>query len=165
MIKPKKRDVVLFILVISISLMACEAVVAHPGHGTPIEEPSDPGTGDDPGTGVMDTGSTSTSGSSEASTSSASTSSRSTSSSDAKSSSSTTGGTDQTGTDTQTSNDGVSSLSVPEEVIENTESSMDSVGGPIAMIGLMVVVGLILMSFPYKEGSTLNKLQISLFGR
>lgn len=162
MIKHVKKEVILLILMMIISLIVCGAVTAHPGHGTPIEEPSDPGIGDDTGTGVTDTGSTSTSGSSEVSTS---TSSRSTSSSDAKSSSSTTGGTDETGTDTQTSNDGTALWSVPEEVIENTESSMDSVGGPIAMIGLMVVVGLIFMSFPYKKGSTLNRLQINLFGR
>lgn len=163
MIKHVKKEVILLVLIMTISLIVCGAVTAHPGHGTPIEEPSDPGIGDDPGTGVTYTGSTSSSGSSGASTSSVSTSSRSTSSRDAKSSNSITVGT-ETGTDTQTRTDGIS-LRVPEEVNENTESSIDSVGGPIAMIGLMVVFGLIFMSFPYKKGSTLNKLQINLFER
>ena len=33
------------------------------------------------------------------------------------------------------------------------------------MIGLMVVIGLIVMSFPYKEGGAIRNLQLSLFGR
>jgi len=32
------------------------------------------------------------------------------------------------------------------------------------MIGLIVVVGLIAMYFPYKKGGTLSKLQMRLFG-
>jgi len=164
MIKNVKKEVILLIWMMIISLIVCGAVTAHPGHGTPIEEPSDPGTGDGTSTGTIDTGSTSTATSSGTSSSTASTSSRSTSSSATKSSS-TSGGTDQTAADTQTATDAKASSSVPEEVIENTESSMDLVGGPIAMIGLMVVVGLIAMSFPYQEGGNLSKLQMRLFGR
>lgn len=161
MIKHVKKEVILLILIIS--LIVCGAVTAHPGHGTPIEEPSDPGTGDGTSTGTIDTGSTSTATSSGTSSSTASTSSRSTSSSATKSSS-TSGGTDQTAADTQTATDAKASSSAPEEVIENT-GLMDSAGGPIAMIGLMVVVGLIAMSFPYQEGGNLSKLQMRLFGR
>ena len=165
-----KGECILLILLISIGFSFCGAVTAHPGHGTPIEVPTDTGTDDTADTTVTDS-SVSTSGSSQSSSSSGSTSSGSTSTgSSSKPSSSTTGGTssDQTTTDTQTtdnSNATTTSTSGPEEVNGNTGSSTNSPGGPIAMIGLMVVIGLIGMSFPYKKDGTLGKLQMSLFGR
>ena len=168
MIKHLKKEGILLILMMAIALTAFGAVYAHPGHGTPIEEPTDPGTGDGTDTGTTDTGSSDTSGSSQSSSSSGSTSSGSTSTSSGLKSSTTGGtGSDQTATDTpttDTSNATTTSASGPEEVTGNTVST-NSPGGPVAMIGLMIVVGLIAMSFPYKEGSTLSKLQMSLFGR
>ncbi|MDY9923324.1 hypothetical protein [Methanobacterium sp.] len=168
LIKLMKKDGIILILMIAVSLTLCGVVTAHPGHGIPIEETNDPGTGDGTDTGTTDVGSSDTSGSSQSSSSSGSTSSGSTSTSSG-SKSSTTGGTgsDQTATDTPTtdnSNATTTSASGPEEVTGNTVST-NSPGGPVAMIGLMIVVGLIAMSFPYKEGSTLSKLQMSLFGR
>ncbi len=148
---------------IFLSVCLCGAVSAHPGHGTPIEEPSDPGTGG--GTDSGSSGSTS-SGSSQASSSSGYTSSRSGSyyydhdSTFGVTQSGVTGTTETQTTDvvaTQNEN-------APEEVFDTSETS-DSAGGPVAMIGLMIIIGLIAMSFPYKEGGTLRKLQLSIYGR
>lgn len=65
-----KREGILLIFVVVTALPLCGAVAAHPGHGTPIVEPSDPGTVS-PGTS---TGTGSSSGSSQSSSSSGSTS-------------------------------------------------------------------------------------------
>ena len=142
-----------------LSLSLCGAIAAHPGHGTPIEEPSDPGTGDDTNTDSGSTGSSSAD--SQTSTTSGYTSSGYyySSSSNGESQSDQTGAVDTPTTDntaTQTGN-------APEEVFQGSGSG-NSAGGPVAMIGLMVFVGLIAMSFPYKEGGTLSKLQMSIFG-
>ena len=167
LIKHRKREGALLILMIAIALTAFGAVTAHPGHGTPIEEPSDPGTGSSTDTGTTSTGSTSSSGTTSTSSSSSSGSTSYSSSSKSSGSSNEGTGTEQTTTDTPTTNNNAttaSSTNGPEEVTGNTGSSTSSPGGPIAMIGLMVVVGLIAMSFPYKEGGTLGKLQMRLFG-
>jgi hypothetical protein len=162
-----KRDGALLIFVMVLSLCLCVAVSAHPGHGTPIEEPSDSGTGSTD-IGTTDTGSTGStttgtssrgsSGSSPASTSSGYTARSSSSTSGAQSDETTanpTGSTENTATQTGNS----------PEYVTDTGSSSNSPGGPIAMIGLMVVIGLIAMSFPYKEGGAIRNLQLSLFGR
>ncbi|OPX59712.1 MAG: hypothetical protein A4E25_01199 [Methanobacterium sp. PtaB.Bin024] len=168
-----KINGIFLIFVMILSLCCCGAVSAHPGHGTPVEEPSETETGDTD-TGTTDTGSTGStstgtsssaySGSSQASTSSGYTSTS--SGSDYSGSGATQ--SDQTGTtDSQTENtdnNGTTTVNNPEEVT-GTSGSSNSPGGPIAIIGLMTVIGLIAMSFPYKEGGTLRNLQVSLFGR
>ena len=53
-----KKEGILLILLIAITFCFCGAVTAHPGHGTPIEVPTDPGTGAGTDTGTTDTGST-----------------------------------------------------------------------------------------------------------
>jgi Predicted solute binding protein len=167
LIKHKKREGVLLILMITLAITACGAVTAHPGHGTPIEEPSDPGTGSSTDTGTTSTGTTSSSGTTSASSSSGSGSTSYSSSSKSSGSSNGGTGTEQTTTtDTPTTNNNATTTSTsgPEEVTGNTGSSTNSPGGPIAMIGLMVVVGLIAMSFPYNEGGALGRLQMRLFG-
>lgn len=159
-IRHLNRDGFLLIFVMILSLSLCGTVAAHPGHGTPIEEPSDPGTGE--GTDSGSSGSTS-SGSSQASSYSGYTSSQGSNYYDP------TSGVTQTGetgtTETQTTDEAATeNENAPEEVFDTSEAS-DSAGGPVAMIGLMVVIGLITMSFPYKEGGVLRNLQIRLFGR
>lgn len=151
-----KRDGILLIFIIILVLSLCGVATAHPGHGTPIEEPSDPGTGTDPSSSG-----TTSSGSSQSSSSSGST------STSSRSSDSKAGVTqsDETGTvDTQTDATANQAGNSPEETYE-TSGSSNSAGGPVAMIGLMVVIGLIAMSFPYKEGGTLRNIQMSLFSR
>lgn len=158
-IKIMKREFILILGVFLLSMAFCGAVAAHPGHGTPIEEPSDPET--DPGSGGS-----SSSGSSQASSSPSYTSSSSGSYYyDYDSTSGVTQSDDTGTTDTPTTdNTATQNENAPEEVFDTSEAS-DSAAGPVAMIGLMVVIGLIAMSFPYKEGGTLRNLQMSLFNR
>ena len=152
-------DGILLIFIIISALSLCGAATAHPGHGTPIEEPSDPGTGT--GTDPGSSGTTS-SGSSQSSSSSGST------STSSRSSDSTAGVTqsDETGTvDTQTTDTTTAQTGNSPEKTYETSGSSNSAGGPVAMIGLMVVIGLIAMSFPYNEGGTLRSIQLSFFSR
>lgn len=164
------KNYVVLLIFLTVFFVTLSSAAAHPGHGTPIEEPSDPGSGDSPGTG-----------SSSGSTTGGSTSSGSTSANSASSSSGTTkssgaySGTQsaQTGTsDSQTTesqaegtdnNQNQASGTSTEEVIEYNGFST-SPGGPTAMIGLFVVIGLIFMAFPYKEGGFLSQFQNRLFG-
>lgn len=152
-IKYMKRDGALLIFVMVLSLCFCGVVSAHPGHGTPIEEPSDPGTGSTD-TGTTDTGSTGSTTTSTSSSGSSGSSPDSTSSGyTARSSSSTSGAqSDETTANPagSTENTATQTGNSPEYVTD-TGSSNNSSGGPIAMIGLMVVIGLITMSFPYKK--------------
>lgn len=151
-------------------MVICGAVAAHPGHGIPDEEPSDPGTGGgtDPGgsTGSGSSGSTSSGGS----TGSGSSGSTSSSSSSYYHGYDTTSGVTQSNdagsTETQTSNEAATQqdANAPEEFFDTSESGF-SESGPVAMVGLIVLFGLIAMSFPYNEGGTLRNLQIRLFGR
>jgi cobalamin biosynthesis Mg chelatase CobN len=150
-------DGILLIFIIISSLSLCGAATAHPGHGTPIEEPSDPDTSTDPGSSG-----TTSSGSSQSSSSSGST------STSSRSSDSTAGVTqsDETGTvDTQTTDTTAAQTGNSPEKTYETSGSSNSAGGPVAMIGLMVVIGLIAMSFPYNEGGTLRSIQMSFFSR
>lgn len=164
-IKIFKREVILMLGIMVLALAFCGAVAAHPGHGIPIEEPSDPGTGGSTDPGTSGTGTTGSSGTSSSS-SSASTSSGSSYSGYGT----TNGGTQsaQTGTtDTQTTaadNTGTQTTGSTPEAVSDYSALSNSPGGPAALIGLMVVIGLIAMSFPYKEGGNFNRLQVRLFG-
>ena len=162
-IKLLKRESILMAGVMVLALAFCGAVAAHPGHGTPIEEPSDPGTGSGTDTGSTETGTTGSSGTGTTSSASAST------GSGYSGYVNTYGGSQsaQTGTtDTQANaadNTGTQTTGNSPEAVIDYSSLSDSPGGPAALIGLMVVIGLIAMSFPYKEGGYLNRLQVRLF--
>lgn len=165
------------------AITLCGVAVAHPGHGAPIEEaPLEPDTGEtDTGTGSTGTGSTgdvstdtSSSTHSGSSSSSSSPDSASMSTSDSRrgvqSDGSSTGGSQVEGSTGEKETAGVVDSSINlERVFSDVSSTSQSTGnypgGPVAMIGLMVVTSLIAMSFPYKEGGILSNLQIRLFGQ
>lgn len=158
------------------ALAICGTVIAHPGHGTPIEEPSDPGTGsantggsssgassantDSSSTGSSNTGSSGHSGSSQSSSSSGSASNNPGSTSGGQSDQPVAGS--QADSSDNTGLSGYQGTSTGSVDIYGSASNVS--GGPVAMIGLIVVVGLIAMYFPYKKGGTLSKLQMRLFG-
>jgi len=151
-----EREGILLIFVMVFALTLSCAVTAHPGHGTPEEVPSDPGTGGTTGNGSTDTGSPGT-GSNSGSTNSGSTGTGSTDSG-STSSGSASDGTQSTQTETSnsqttaTDNNGTQTTgSTPEEVTETSGFSNTSPGGPAALIGLMVVIGLVAMAFPTKK--------------
>lgn len=168
MIKNRKRGGILLIFIIISALTMCNAVMAHPGHGTPIVEPSDPGTSNSntgsSSSGKSNTGSSGSTGSSQISTSSSSAS---------NNPSSTSGGTQSHQTDVTDSqpdsldNTGIDvsgSQGASTGSVDIYGSPSNAIGGPAAMIGLIVVVGLVAMSFPYKKGGLLRNLQIQFFG-
>lgn len=160
-IKIKEKKVILLLGVFLFAIAFCGPIAAHPGHGEVQEE--EPSTNP---SGGKQSGST---GSSSGSSQSSSSASNGHSSYYPDSTSRVTQSDGAAATETQTADQtATQNENAPENTLEevsDTSQSNDIAGGPVAMIGLMVVIGLIAMSFPYTEGGTLYNLQIRLFGR
>ena len=160
-IKIMEKKIVIILGVFLLAIAFSGPIVAHPGHGEVIEEEPSP-------SGGTHSGSSGSSSTSSHSSSSSGYTSNSRTSYYHDTSSGVTQSNEARTTQAQTTDPTVPTATqneyAPEEV-SDTSGSNDSASGPIAMIGLMVVIGLIAMSFPYTEGGTLHNLQIRLLGR
>lgn len=163
MIKNWKGKGILLVFILISALTMCSVVTAHPGHGTYIVEPSNTG-GSSPSPG----------GSSSSSSSSGSSGYHGSSSSSGSSGSTSNPGTSSGGAQPQPTGavdgqtDSSDNTETGTDVTGATETSTGSVdgnasGAMAAVIGLILVIGLIIMYFPYK-GGTLSKLQARFFG-
>lgn len=149
------------IIIMFLGLTCTAAVTAHPGHGTPIEEPSDTDTTDTSSISSTSSGSTTSSSTSSSSSSSGGHSTNYNSINEEDQSSQTGKSNNYMNMDNNVSS---SADNGPEELSDNFEAHNVSPGGPVAMMGLMVFIGLIAMAFPYKEGGAIHKIQEGLFG-
>ena len=174
-----KKEVLIIVLMV-FALVFAGAVSAHPGHGTPQVV-----TSDDTASSSQSTSSptqSTTSSTSQSSTTSSSSSSQSSSPSQSSSSSQSSSGSSVTGT--SSASNGVNSaqsgtsatnwggkaqdaenVSTTQNGLEKTLGiSYNSPGGPAALVGLMIISGLIAFNFPFK-GGFLASLQENIFKR
>lgn len=141
MIKDMKREGILLIFVVVFVITFCSTVTAHPGHGVPEEVPSDPGTGS---TDTTITGTVSPTTTSTATGTRSPKSTQTGYSTTNNFQSFSTASQNEVGTPPAADNSKV-------EVSEvNSDASTNSPGGPAALVGLIIVFGLIIYSFPFK---------------
>ncbi len=161
-LKHMKVGVILGLTIMILVMAGLTAVTAHPGHGTPIEEPSN--------TEISETGTTTTDSDSTSLPSS------STTSTSANSRSGSTGslsnynptkdtqskeGTGETNMDTNISY----SASTPEKFTDYVGSEGLSAAAPVAMMGLIVFIGLVAMAFPYQKSNHSVRVLRTIFGK
>jgi len=162
-LKHIKVRVILWLTLMVLVMAGLTAVIAHPGHGTPIEEPSNTETSETGATTDSDTTSlpSSSTTSTSANSRSGSTGSLSTNYNPTKDNAQSKEGTGETNMDTNISY----SASTPEEFTDNIGSDGSSAAAPVAMMGLMVFIGLIAMAFPYQKSNHSGRVLRTIFGR
>jgi hypothetical protein len=163
-LKQMKVGVVLWLSLMILAMTGLTVVTAHPGHGTPIEEPSNTGTSET-GTTMTDSDSTSLPSSSTTSTSansrSGSTGSLSTNYNPAKDNTQSKEGTAETSTDNTISY----SENTPEKFTDYVGSDGLSAAAPVALMGLIVFIGLVAMAFPYQKSNHSVRVLRTIFGK
>ncbi|WP_292614296.1 hypothetical protein [Methanobacterium sp. BAmetb5] len=162
--KHMKVGVILGLTIMILVMAGLTAVTAHPGHGTPIEEPSNTEISET-GTTTTDSDSTSLPSSSTTSTSansrSGSTGSLSTNYNPTKDNAQSKEGTAETSTDNTISY----SENTPEKFTDYVGSEGLSAAAPVAMMGLIVFIGLVAMAFPYQKSNHSVRVLRTIFGK
>jgi hypothetical protein len=163
-LKHMKVGVILGLTIMILVMAGLTAVTAHPGHGTPIEEPSNTEISET-GTTTTDSDSTSLPSSSTTSTSansrSGSTGSLSTNYNPTKDNAQSKEGTAETSTDNTISY----SENTPEKFTDYVGSEGLSAAAPVAMMGLIVFIGLVAMAFPYQKSNHSVRVLRTIFGK